>query len=186
MKPDQQFAAIIRRAQLFSHCYSFAFWTKIFQHLHRTASSFAASGAGDFRRFAERAARNREMQGEIRSENSASMNEHSVFDLDGTLRRLGGDTGLLTDLIRLYAEDSPDLLRRMATGIESRHGDQVRRAAHSLRGLAANFGAAGLTQLLRRLEDNSAAGQLDDAPRLFKTVQHESARLLAVLAQYSH
>ena len=126
------------------------------------------------------------MRGETRTENIASADDHAVFDLDGTLRRLGGDTGLLSELIRLYAEDSPDLLRRMATGIESRRGDQVRRAAHSLRGLAANFGAAGLTQLLHRLEDNSAAEQFDDAPKLFKTVQHESARLQAVLAQYAH
>jgi hypothetical protein len=92
------------------------------------------------------------MRGETRTESMASADDHAVFDLDGTLRRLGGDTGLLAELIRLYAEDSPDLLRRMATGIESRRGDQ----------------------------------QLGDAPKLFKTVQHESARLQAVLAQYAH
>ena len=42
---------------------------------------------------------------------SVGNDELSVFDLNATLRRLGGDTGLLADLIRLYAEDSPDLLR---------------------------------------------------------------------------
>jgi two-component system, sensor histidine kinase and response regulator len=117
---------------------------------------------------------------------AAGPDEQLVFDLNGTLRRLGGDTGLLADLIRVYAEDSPDLLRRLASGIENHHFDQVRRAAHSLRGLAANFGAASLTQLLHRLEDRSTASQLDDGPRLFKTVQQESARLQAALARYSH
>ena len=116
---------------------------------------------------------------------SVGNDELSVFDLNATLRRLGGDTGLLADLIRVYAEDSPDLLRRLSSGIENRQFDQVRRAAHSLRGLAANFGATNLTQHLHRLEENSATAQLHDGQKVFKTIQQESARLLAALARYS-
>lgn len=62
-----------------------------------------------------------------------------VFDLAGTLRRLGGDTNLLSDLVQLYSEDSPGLLQRLHAGIEAHRSDEVRHAAHSLRGLAANF-----------------------------------------------
>jgi HPt (histidine-containing phosphotransfer) domain-containing protein len=120
-----------------------------------------------------------------RNEITSANTQQNVFDLDGTLRRLGGDTGLLADLVQLYAEDSPDLLRRLAAGIELGQSDQVRRAAHSLRGLAANFGAADLTGILHRLEDNSAANHLEGAPELLKMAQQESVRLQSALARYS-
>jgi two-component system, sensor histidine kinase and response regulator len=105
-----------------------------------------------------------------------------VFDLPGTLRRLGGDTILLSDLVQLYNEDSPSLLERLHAGIEAQRSDEVRHAAHSLRGLAANFGALSLTQLLLRLEENAAAGRLDEAASLYDQVDENSARLQATLA----
>jgi len=38
---------------------------------------------------------------------------------------------------------------------------------------------------LHRLEEKSATAQLDDGQKVFKTIQQESARLLAALARYS-
>jgi two-component system, sensor histidine kinase and response regulator len=105
-----------------------------------------------------------------------------VFDLAGTLRRLGGDTNLLSDLVQLYSEDSPGLLERLHAGIESHRSDEVRHAAHSLRGLAANFGASILTQSLLRIEEAAAEGRLDEAASLFGQVGEDSARLQATLA----
>jgi two-component system, sensor histidine kinase and response regulator len=105
-----------------------------------------------------------------------------VFDLAGTLRRLGGDTNLLSDLVQLYSEDSPRLLARLHAGIESHRSDEVRHAAHSLRGLAANFGASILTQSLLRIEEAAAEGRLDEAASLFGQVGEDSARLQATLA----
>jgi HPt (histidine-containing phosphotransfer) domain-containing protein len=109
-----------------------------------------------------------------------------IFDLSGTLRRLGGDTNLLSDLVQLYQEDSPELLRRLRTGIESHQTEEVRHAAHSLRGLAANFGATVLTQSLLRLEENAAQGRLDEAAALLDQVNQDSAQLQATLALHRH
>jgi HPt (histidine-containing phosphotransfer) domain-containing protein len=108
----------------------------------------------------------------------------TIFDYEGTLRRLGGDTGLLADLVQVYDEDSSPLLARMASGVEARRGDEVRYAAHSLRGLAANFGATALTDPLLHLEEAAAQGRMDEAPELLQQVQRESARLLATLAPH--
>ena len=109
-----------------------------------------------------------------------------IFDLPGTLRRLGGDTNLLSDLVQLYQEDSPGLLSRLHAGIESHQTDEVRHAAHSLRGLAANFGAGVLTQSLLRLEETAAAGRLDEAAALLDQVSQDSAQLQATLALHRH
>jgi HPt (histidine-containing phosphotransfer) domain-containing protein len=107
-----------------------------------------------------------------------------MFDLAGTLRRLGGDTNLLADLVKLYNEDSPGLLDRLHYGVKEHRTEEVRHAAHSLRGLAANFGAAILTQSLLRMEEAAAGGHLEEAAVLLDEVGQNSARLQATLAMH--
>ena len=112
------------------------------------------------------------------SENaSEAVAPQTVFDLDGTLRRLGGDETLLADLVQLYDEDSPELISRLIEGVDNHRGDDVRHAAHSLRGLAANFGAAALSEPLLHLEEAAIQGRMDEAETLLNQVRRESARL---------
>lgn len=111
--------------------------------------------------------------------------EAELFDLDGTMQRLGGNRSLLADLIQLYDEDSPQLLDRIDMGVKSLRCDEVRRAAHSLRGLAANFGAAKLAEPLFRLEAAASQGHLEDAAALAVQIRNESGRLQTTLAPYN-
>lgn len=122
------------------------------------------------------------MPGNQNTATNASAPQPTVFDSDGTLRRLGGDTSLLSDLVQLYDEDSPALLTRIAAGVQTRRSEEIRHAAHSLRGLAANFGASALSDPLLHLEEAAMEGRLDDALNLLNQVQQESARLQKALA----
>ena len=122
------------------------------------------------------------MRGNDKTPANAANPKPEVFDLTGTLRRLGGDINLLSDLVQLYNEDSPALLNRLRSGVESHRGDEVRHAAHSLRGLAANFGAAPLMDSLLRMEAVATDGCWDEAPKLLEQVGEKSARLQATLA----
>ncbi len=56
------------------------------------------------------------MPGNQKLASGESASQPTVFDSDGTLRRLGGDTTLLADLVQLYEEDSPALLSRHRRG----------------------------------------------------------------------
>jgi two-component system sensor histidine kinase/response regulator len=120
----------------------------------------------------------------INKSTSEQVAPQTVFDLDGTLRRLGGDEMLLADLVQLYDEDSPELISRLSAGIEKHRGDDVRHAAHSLRGLAANFGASALTEPLLHLEEAAIQGRMDEAETLLNQVRRESARLQETLAAH--
>ncbi len=91
---------------------------------------------------------------------------------------------LLADLVKLYEEDSPALLSRIASGVQTRRGDEIRHAAHSLRGLAANFGAAALSEPLLHLEEAADQGHMDQAATLLNQVRRESARLQDALAPH--
>ena len=104
-----------------------------------------------------------------------------VFDLAGTLKRLGGDRGLLSDLIKMFLEDSPGLFDRMAGGLASKRCSQIQHAAHALRGLASNFGASALIRTLQAIEDSANQGKLDDLPGLIEQAQSEDSRLKIAL-----
>jgi CheY-like chemotaxis protein len=108
----------------------------------------------------------------------------AVYDLEGTLRRLGGDKNLLADLVALYDEDSPSLIQRLAEAVHAEQGSAVRHSAHSLRGLASNFGAAALARPLLQLEEAGNSGELADAPHLLEAVRLESTKLQDSLSPY--
>jgi CheY-like chemotaxis protein len=108
----------------------------------------------------------------------------SIFDIQGTLKRLGGDRALLTELVKLYREDSPQLLGRLIAGAEAKDCNQVQRAAHSLRGLASNFGAAEVIQPLQQLEDLAIQGKCDEFLPLIHRMEQAKARLDEALEPY--
>lgn len=124
------------------------------------------------------------MPGDDNTATDTSASQWTVFDCDGTLRRLGGDTSLLADLVQLYEEDSPALLTRIASGVQGQRHEEIRHAAHSLRGLAANFGAAALSEPLLDLEEAATEGRLEVAAALLARVRQESSRLQEALASH--
>ena len=107
-----------------------------------------------------------------------------VFDVQGSLQRLGGDKGLLADLIQFYDQDSPALLERLRMGVQTKCAEDVRYAAHALRGLVANFGAAALREQLLRLEEAAEQDRIEDTPEPLKRAQEEGLRLSAALSPY--
>jgi HPt (histidine-containing phosphotransfer) domain-containing protein len=113
-----------------------------------------------------------------------SMDDAIAFDLDGTLKRLGGDRELLAELIQLFAEDAPLWLNRTAAGIADGKPENVRHAAHAFRGLAANFGAERLKSTLFQLEEKASSGILDGAPALLDDARRETDELQHVLAPH--
>lgn len=100
----------------------------------------------------------------------------TVFDLEGTLKRLGGNRDLLADLVQMFGEDAPKLLERIADAMHSGRADSVRLGAHSLRGLASNFGADALMQRLLRIEEAATRGSLSSTADL-EEVRQQTARL---------
>jgi HPt (histidine-containing phosphotransfer) domain-containing protein len=61
------------------------------------------------------------------------------IDLAAALQRLGGDQQLLRDMAQIFIEDAPGLLQQAHAAGDTGDSEQAWRAAHSLKGLAANF-----------------------------------------------
>lgn len=115
--------------------------------------------------------------------------EHSadalaVSDIPGALMRLGGDEELLHDLIGFFFEDSWPLMDKISHAIAHQDWDAARRAAHSLKGLVSNFGAAAAAEACRKLEVCQTDSQADFVA-LIPDIEVQLRRLALALAEFT-
>ena len=98
------------------------------------------------------------------------------------LARVGGDRELLAEISRLFVDDAPSHLDRIRTALDRRDGHMLRRAAHALKGAAANFDASGLVAAARKMEDVGRAAQFDEeCETTWRMLTNETDRLVATL-----
>ena len=76
------------------------------------------------------------------------------------LDRLGGDEQLLQEVARLFLDEYPTLMDEIQAAKESRNAKLLERAAHSLKGSVANFGADQAVEAALRLEKMGRGGNL--------------------------
>jgi len=100
----------------------------------------------------------------------------SVIDaeqLANLLDVMDGDTDLVIEVIDLFLEDAPGRIAGVVTAFDRGDADALMRAAHSLKGSAANVGAKGLTGLCANLERRGRKASLAGAAGLCVSLQRE-------------
>ncbi|QDU46163.1 Signal transduction histidine-protein kinase BarA [Symmachiella dynata] len=107
-----------------------------------------------------------------------------VVDYAGTMRRLNGDKNLFLEFIGYFQEDSPKLLEDLGKAIDAADPSAVQHAAHSLKGIAANFGAENCLSTANELEQLGKAGDLTGAKALQTQLEQHVAQLDLALAKY--
>jgi HPt (histidine-containing phosphotransfer) domain-containing protein len=104
-------------------------------------------------------------------------------DIGDMRRRLGDDDALIADLFRLFLEECPLQLGRLQSAVDSRRLDEVRRAAHMLKGSAGNLSAFQVVAAAAALEDAAERGQASDVDGHFATVTTNVCQLVAELRE---
>lgn len=84
-----------------------------------------------------------------RDDNDSS---NQVIDFPAIMVRLGDDIELFRKFVEIFDEETPKLLASIDSSISNRDLTTIRRAAHSLRGLAVNFDAKELVEIAANLE----------------------------------
>jgi HPt (histidine-containing phosphotransfer) domain-containing protein len=87
----------------------------------------------------------------------------------------------LTDLVKAFLDDAPTQLEALRDGVERGDAETARRAAHTLKGNGATFGAASFSELCKGLEERAKSGDLSGAGPLVDEVAAEYARVEAAL-----
>jgi HPt (histidine-containing phosphotransfer) domain-containing protein len=99
------------------------------------------------------------------------------------LTRLAGDEELLLQVIELFLADCPSRLTAIETAVGERNAEQIRFAAHALKGSAGNLSADRLFEAARALERVGAESRLDEAPAGLRTVLEEAAAVTTQLRE---
>ena len=101
------------------------------------------------------------------------------------LARVGGDRALLAEISRLFVDDAPKHLERIRQAIDARDAESLRRAAHGLKGAAANFDAEGVVDAARALEEIGRTAQFHNHETAWHHLSAETDRLISVLRTMS-
>lgn len=107
-----------------------------------------------------------------------------VADFDNALKRMDGNRQLLNDLIDFLRADMPELIAKIEIGVASEDVPSVRRAAHSIKGLAANFDAERVMELAVSIEAAAANGNLEIGIAQLNSLRTAVAELERVLEEY--
>jgi signal transduction histidine kinase/DNA-binding response OmpR family regulator len=97
------------------------------------------------------------------------------------LERVAGDRQLLAEISRLFVDDAPAYLERIRQALDRGNSEELRRAAHALKGAAANFEAGAVVEAARRLEEMGHRGTLADGEASWRVVHEETSRLVEAL-----
>jgi signal transduction histidine kinase/DNA-binding response OmpR family regulator len=116
-------------------------------------------------------------------------NRHPAQDVDSpagaflepVLARVGGDRQLLAEISRLFVEDAPRHLDQIRRAAAASDGEALRRAAHGLKGAAANFDADRVVAAARELEDIGRDRRFTEANAAVERLDAEVDRLLTLL-----
>jgi CheY-like chemotaxis protein len=109
---------------------------------------------------------------------------HSQVDLEGSLTRLAGDMELFRKLAEFFDEDSPPLLAQIQAGLQQSDARLVERSAHTIKGLASNFGAEPTVQAALRVEELARGDNLAAAAEALPNLESQVQKLRESLAGY--
>jgi signal transduction histidine kinase/CheY-like chemotaxis protein len=101
------------------------------------------------------------------------------------LARVGGDRQLLAEISRLFVDDAPRHLERIRHALDARDAEALRRAAHGLKGAAANFDAEGVVHAARTLEEIGRTGEFGEHEAAWQALTFETNQLISVLRAVS-
>jgi CheY-like chemotaxis protein len=95
----------------------------------------------------------------------------SRFDRACALEQVGGDEGLLQELIELFLNRAPGQLASVREAFERGDGNAAQRSAHTLKGSVSVFVAPEAIVPIQELEQLSKAGRIGEAKERFAVVQ---------------
>jgi two-component system sensor histidine kinase/response regulator len=78
------------------------------------------------------------------------------------MERLGGDQQMLVQLVEVFSQDYPILLKDMHHALNEGNGAALASATHALQSMAANLGAHEILRIAQELENQGANNALEN------------------------
>jgi HPt (histidine-containing phosphotransfer) domain-containing protein len=97
---------------------------------------------------------------------------------------IGGDEGSLVELIESFEVEGPKLLQQMNDAGAKSNLEDLKRAAHTMKSSARDFGTMELSRLCETLEHRCRAGDLPSVPALVDAIRPEFALTIDALIDF--
>jgi len=107
--------------------------------------------------------------------------ESGPFARAEALARLGGDEVFLAEIIGVFCADMPDKLAALHTAVVSGGPQEVREAAHAIKGAAGAVGAREMAALARRMEQGAGQASREELARDFSLLRAAFETVLPLL-----
>jgi Amt family ammonium transporter len=112
-----------------------------------------------------------------------AMAQPAPFDVESLLHRCLGDNDFSAQILRKFAARADSQHAALHRAVASGNLDELRREAHSLKGVAANLSADALRNRAARLELAARTCQTQDLSQLLNETCDELARCVATIPQ---
>jgi HPt (histidine-containing phosphotransfer) domain-containing protein len=106
-----------------------------------------------------------------------------TLDPAGILARVGGNRGLLRELVKLFLEDCPAWMTEIRATIDHRDVPRLTYCTHQLRGSVGNFGGSVAYERARQLEALARAGDLTAAANVYSLLEADIQQFQQTLTQ---
>jgi CheY-like chemotaxis protein len=107
-----------------------------------------------------------------------------VFDVDAVLDSLDGDSGLLREVAGIFLAQFPKHLEKIRQAVSNRDAKLLERAAHALKGAAANLLAQGVVEAASKLEEIGRAGSVAGSKEALASLEAELGKLQSALGAF--
>lgn len=97
------------------------------------------------------------------------------------IQQVGGDSEAYRDLLTDFIQELPEKIRLMRRFWDARELEKLARAAHNLKGVAANLGAIPLSKLAHRLDEQSSTSYTDSLEGILNDLE-AAANILSAFA----
>ncbi len=108
--------------------------------------------------------------------------DESPYDRDAALARVEGDEELLDEIVGLFLDDCPNMIKQIKVSVKSGDSQSLQRSAHTLKGAVGNLGAKNAQQLSLKLEMMGKDGDISKADVVYAELEKEMDRLEEALS----
>jgi CheY-like chemotaxis protein len=110
--------------------------------------------------------------------------ETAGLDWSRALELVGGDQALLRTLVETALDEFPQQVARIERAVAAHDAQELKIAAHTLKGSLRIFGAVQTADLAFQLETMGRSGSMAEAPAVFPVLQSQLQPVLAALRRY--
>ena len=95
------------------------------------------------------------------------------IDIDRIMTRVGGRRQILKKMVDIFTEELPDQIAALHRAIDQQSSEDLRQAAHALKGAIANFDAKTAYEAAFALEQMGKSNNLSQASATCQKLEHE-------------